>query len=391
MIARAVLVALAALLVAVQVVRSAAVDAWFDSAPQQAAQAWPGHPDAELSLGLTDIAKAMRDRKPVDPRIFMLIDDAATKAPLAVEPYLVHGVEANVAGDTGAAERDFLAAQRRDPRSLAAAYFLADHYVRTGNAVGGIRQIAILARLTPGGAQSVAPYLAAYAQNRSNWPLLRALFRSDPAMGDAALTAMARDPANADTVVALTDVARRTASASWLSPMLASLVSAGQYGRARSIWASVSGARLDQRELLFDSRFSQSAPPPPFNWDLTSSTVGLAERRPGGNLHAMFYGQEDGALARQLLMLPPGTYRLSMRLLGGSAHPEALSWSLRCDKGQELARIGLDQAAARGWAFQVPTGCAAQWLELNGSSSDMPQQSDATISGLSLTSGGSGA
>jgi hypothetical protein len=391
MIARAVLVALAALLVAVQVVRSAAVDAWFETAPQLSAQAWPGHPDAELSLAMTDIAKAMRDRKPVGARIFMLIDDAATKAPLAAEPYLVHGVEANVAGDAGADERDFLAAQRRDPRSLAAAYFLADHYVRTGNAVGGIRQVAILARLTPGGAQSVAPYLAAYAQNRSNWPLLRVLFRSDPGMRDAGLTALAKDPANADTVVALTDAAHRTASASWLSPMLASLVNAGQYDRARSIWVSVSSARLDRGELLFDSGFSQSAPPPPFNWDLTSSTVGLAERRPGGNLHAMFYGQEDGVLARQLLVLPPGSYRLSMRLFGGSSHPEALSWSLRCDKGQELARTGLDQAAARGWAFQVPTGCAAQWLELNGSSSDMPQQSDATITRLSLTSGGGGA
>jgi hypothetical protein len=391
MIARVALVALAALLVAVQVVRSAAVDAWSEAAPQRAARAWPGHPDVELSLGMTDIAKAMRDRKPVDAGVFRLIDDAATKAPLAAEPYLVHGVAANVAGDIGAAERDFLAAQRRDPRSLAAAYFLADHYVRTGNAVGGIRQVAILARLTPDGVQSVAPYLAAYAQNRSNWPLLRAQFRSDPAMADAALTAMAKDPANADTVVALADTAHRTASAQWLSPMLASLVGAGQYDKARSIWASVSGARLDQRELLFDRRFAQSAPPPPFNWDLASSTVGLAERRPGGNLHVMFYGQEDGALARQLLMLPPGTYRLSMHLLGGSSHPEALGWSLRCDRGQEVARIGLDRAAARGWAFQVPAGCAAQWLELNGSSSDMPQQSDATIGGLTLSSGGSGA
>jgi hypothetical protein len=391
MTARAVLVALAALLIAVQVVSSAAVDAWFETAPQRAADVWPDHPSAELSLAMTDIAKAMRDRKPVGASVFKLIDDAATKAPLAAEPYLVDGVEAKVAGDTGAAERDFLAAQRRDPRSLAAAYFLADHYVRTRNAVGGIRQIAILARLTPGGAQNVAPYLAAYAQDRSNWPLLRAQFRSDPGMRDAALTALAGNPANADIVVSLADAAHRAGSASWLPSMLASLVNAGQYDRARSIWASFSGVRLDRGELLFDSGFSQSAPPPPFNWDLTSSTVGLAERRPGGTLHAMFYGQEGGALARQLLVLPPGSYRLSMRLLGGSSHPEALSWSLRCDKGQELARTGLDQAAARGWAFQVPTGCAAQWFELNGSSSDMPQQSDATITRLSLTRGGRGA
>ena len=66
----------------------------------------------------------------------------------------------------------------------------------------------------------------------------------------------------------------------------------------------------------------------PFNWALTSSTVGLAERQPGGRLHVIFYGQEDGALARQLLVLPPGRYRLSMRLRGGSTQAKALNWNL---------------------------------------------------------------
>src|SRR5438270_52346 len=103
--------------------------------------------------------------------------------------------------------------------------------------------------------------------------------------------------------------------------------------------------------------------PPPFNWVLTSSAVGVAERQPGGRLHVVFYGQEDGFLASQLLVLPPGSYRLSMGLLGDTSHPRALSWSVWCDRAAEpLASVTLDVAAARGLRFQVPGGCPAQWL-----------------------------
>jgi hypothetical protein len=380
---------LAALLIAVIVVRNAAVDAWVDAAPKRAAAAWPGHPRAELSLAMIRIAQAMHDGKAVGGEVFRLIDDAAVKAPLAAEPFLVRGVQASVAGDRRTAERAFEAGQKRDPRSLPAAYFLADQYFRTGDAAHGMRQIAILARLTPSGVDNLAPYLAAYAQNRANWPLLRSLFRSDPALGDAALRAMAANSANADIVLALAGPGQRGVEASWLRSLVASLIGDGQYAKARAIWASASGISASTGSLLFDSTFSQAAPPPPFNWELTSSGVGLAERRPGGKLHAMFYGQLDGVLARQLLLLAPGSYALSLRVLGGASHPEALYWVVRCDKAsEELERVSVDQAVLHGVVFRVPPGCAAQWLELTGASSDMPQQSDVTISDLRLTRGG---
>jgi hypothetical protein len=53
--------------------------------------------------------------------------------------------------------------------------------------------------------------------------------------------------------------------------------------------------------------------------------------------------------------------------------------------------VTLDAAAARGWRFEVPSGCPAQWLKLSGVSSDMPQQSDVSIAALKLEKVGSGA
>lgn len=389
MIVRAIVALLVAALVATLAVRNAAVQAWSETEPRRAVQVWDHHPEARLSLGIIRIAEAMRDRKTVPADAFADIDDGALRSPLSPEPFLVHGVQASMSGKGVAAEQDFEAAQRRDPRSLSAAYFLADRYFRTGDAAHGLNQIALLSRLAPGGTTSMAPYLAAFAKNPANWPQMKTLFHSEPRLGQAALEVMARDPSNASAILALADAGQRQAKATWVPLLMASLNGQGQYVAARRIWASVSGVTLNPGDLIFDAGFTQSAPTPPFNWDLASSTVGLSERR-GGALHVMFYGQDDGMLARQLLLLPPGQYRLTMRVQAGSTHPEALVWTMTCDKGAELSRITLDQAA-KGWQFQVPANCPAQWIELDGKSADLPQQSDVNISNLILSRGGSGA
>jgi hypothetical protein len=384
-IARRLFVILAALLLAVQVLRNSAVQAFSETRPATAARIWAEHPSVELSLGMLEIGRATRERLRISPAVFAIIDDAARKAPLAPEPYLVHGIEAQLAGRAAQAKRDFSAAQWRDPRSLPAAYFLAYYYFRSGNPVEGLKQTAILARLSPGGIGAVAPYLAAYAQAPSNWPQIRQLFRGQPEIEDGVLTALARDPSNSEAILQLAGPAHQNADSSWLPVLLDGLVKEGQYARARAIWASVSGVAVGPRTLLYDASFQASAAPPPFNWRLTSSTVGLAERQPGGHLHILFYGQNDGVLASQLLLLPPGSYRLDLVLGQGSTHPESLSWSIRCDKSKSsLSTIALDAASARGWSFEVPRDCPAQWIELSGRPEDIAQQSDVTIGELRL-------
>lgn len=391
MILRGLLVLAVALLLAVQIVRNAAVAALAPLSPDSAARFWADHPSVEISRALAAIGRSSRERRAIDADTFPAMDDAAAKAPLAPEPYLVRGVQAEIAGNQAGAEKAFLAAQWRDPRSMPAAYFLANDYFRTGRALQGLQQTVILARLSPRGAAAAAPFVAAYAQDRGNWPKMRALFHSQGWLEDSVLAALAGDPRNTDAILALADDSHRTPDSGWLPVLLSSLIGSGDYARARAIWSSIGGghAALD---AIFDPGFSAPQPPPPFNWSLTSSTIGLAERQPGGRLHAIFYGNVDGVLARQLVMLPAGTYRMEMQLVGAPVHPEALQWSIRCDKSQDtIASASADEVASRGWDFQVPAGCAAQWLELSGRSGDVAQQSDVTISGLSLKRAGANA
>lgn len=383
MFVRRFIVIVIALLVAAQVVRNSAVQAMAGSDPQSAARVWSAHPAVEISLGLAEIGRAAREGTIVAPATFSMINDAATKAPLASEPFLVRGVRAQMVGDDESARRAFLEAQWRNPRSLPAAYFLASDYLRHGQSLKGLVQTAVLGKLSPGGTGIVAPFLAAYAQNTANWREIRSLFRSQPELEDGVLASLAADGRNADAILAVADSAHRKADSAWLQVLLAKLVAGGDYIKARAIWSSV--ARADAgHDLLFDTQFSKPSPPPPFNWSLTSSSSGLAERQPGGALHVLFYGNEDGVLASQLVLLPAGTYRLQMEVADLS-HADTLHWSLRCDKGSDpISGLPLDGAAKRGWTFQIPANCPAQWLELSGRSADVTQQAEATIAGLTL-------
>src|SRR5690349_9643608 len=105
----------AALLVAAQVVRIAAVSALAEARPADAAKAWAAHPAVETQLALIGIAEAARAGRPVDRPTLSAIFDASAKAPLGAEAFLVRGVQAQLAGKPGIAEKAFLAAERRDP------------------------------------------------------------------------------------------------------------------------------------------------------------------------------------------------------------------------------------------------------------------------------------
>jgi hypothetical protein len=375
----------AALLVGVEVVRNAAVLQLAERQPEVAARFWPSHPASKLWLGLTQIGLSARQRTPVAAATFELVRDGARKSPLAPEPFLVRGVQAQLAGDRQGAEQAFLAAKLRDGRSIPARYFLAEQYFRTGNAERGLREISILARMVPNGVTSMAPYIAAYAKDPRSKEHLQKLFRSDPTLEQAALSTLASDARNSDLVLSLASPS--ASPPQWSGVLVQTLVAAGKYGEAYRVWARSAHIQPVADVTLFDAGFAGSDAPPPFNWSLTSSTVGLAERQAGGRLHAVFYGQEDGILAQQLLLLKPGRYRLAMQIAGEPARAGTLSWKLACaDSKALLVSLPLSEQKkyAAGVTFEVPENCAAQSLELAGSAPEVAQQADVTISGLSL-------
>src|SRR5687768_6956671 len=186
-------VALLAVAAAVFVVRGALVAAYTDSNPVRAAAAWPGHPAAAFRAGLVRIGEAAAAGRLVAGSIIDPLLAAARSAPLAPEPFLVRGVQLRLGGDETAAGRAFVEAKRRDPRSIPARFFLADHYLRSGAVQAGLDEVVVLTRLVPGSEARLVPILAGYAKTPGAARQVKAMLRAHPELEDGLLTFLAAD------------------------------------------------------------------------------------------------------------------------------------------------------------------------------------------------------
>lgn len=374
----------AACLLAVQVVRSAAVSALSQMSPSDAARFWPVHPAVQISAAMRAVASAAGEGGEASSSGLAALAQISAKEPLAAEPFLIHARQAQLSGDSVGAQRSFEAAQWRDPSSLPAAYFLADHYFHAGDVDHALQQIGLLERGGPAGARAAAPYLRAYAENASTWAKLRTWLQANASLRGVALVSLASNLATVKAALALADPKKGALASPWFASALQTLVDAGDYEEARRLWRQAAG-EAPSRELLYDSSFSDAVAPPPFNWSLANSTVGRAQRQSGGRLHLVFYGQEDGFLASQLLLLTPGSYRLSMQIAGRPPSVRTFSWSIWCDKSAEpLGSTSFEAIATQSWTFAVPLNCSAQWLRLGAAISGNRKPSEVTIASLRL-------
>ena len=348
------------------------------------AKLWPGHPTVLLESGLAEVGAEAAAGGPVDPALVTSLLAVSAKAPLAPEPFLVRGVDAQLAGNPTLALSAFLAARQRSPRTIATRYFLADHYLKSGQTGQGLAEISSLARLVPQSIPSIAPYLAAFAKSPGAAPQLRDLLRRHPQLEPMLLETLSADPSNANLVLKLWNGRRGEREVIWQSRLLSQMIEAGHYHLARQTWSRFSGDNSSPSQL-FDPDFAEQALPP-FGWSFSAGPAGLAESKAGGQLHVLFYGRDDVVLASQMLTLSPGIYRLSMSVGATALSPNALRWTVKCvPSSNEVALIPLGQSGRRSEAFEIPrANCQAQRLELSGSAQQLPRPADITISELRL-------
>ena len=353
--------------------------------PLEVGRLWPTHPVALTERGMTELGMAAGDNRPLSSETLKRIAQLARSAPLAVEPLLIHGALAQIDGRQAQAEALFSEARRRDPRSAAARYFLANRYLETGRVVEGLHQVAVLSRLVPGASTSFIPAVAAFAQTKGAVPQLRAFFIQSPELEPDVLVALAADARNADLILALASKPRSAApNTAWRSTIVAKLVEAGAFAKAYAVWQRL--ANVDAAPGLFNPRFLPLDAPPPFNWTLATQGGGIAEPTAGG-LRVVHYGRETVVLASQLMVLPSGAYRLGFRL-GGEPN-DGMRWTVKCiPAGSDILALPLPSVGNRMVAgrFVVPaSGCAAQRIDLSAAISDEPKTVEMTISELALS------
>ena len=383
------IVLVVAVLLAGQVVRTAVV-AKPSVRSTIGARLWPSHPSVVIDLTMAEIgARAALGQSP-PPETLRRVEEIASKAPLAPEPFLIKGALAQVQQQQEQAERLFVAARTRDPRSVAARYFLAERYLRTGRIALALGEIAALSRLFPEARAQFGPALAAFSRMPGSQPQLRSFFRSSPEMEPLVLLSLAEDARNAELIMALWGGRRPGAGEArpeWEAKLLGKLVEAGQFTKAHATWRRLASVNPD-RASVFNRGFRKVPAPPPFNWRLASAGA-VVEPAAGDQLQVIYYGREDVVLAEQMLVLPPGRYQLAMAIAGPLGDGSEIVWTLTCVPGTEpVLRLPVDRTGPIGGTFAVPEGCPAQRLALVGSAGEFSQSREFTVGRFSLVRAG---
>jgi hypothetical protein len=312
--------------------------------------------------------------------------EVARKAPLAPEPFLVAGAVAQLERDELRAERLFVAAAQRDPRSVAARYLLADWYLRSGRTSKALFEMAVLARLMPVATSQFAPALAQFAQSAGAVPIIKAFFQTSPEFESPILYELAKSNRNANLIFTLWSGSAAKPAPDWRQQLVSNLIQEEQYAKAHQVWLRSTGQIGG--EALFNPTFRKLDLPPPFNWTL-SAQGGLAEPTGDGGLKVVYYGRQDAVLAEQMMVLRPGIYRLMMELAGTSSDQPSVKWTITCLPGnRSVSEIQLRASpgiARLGMTFTIAPSCGAQQLRLEGELGEFPRSAEFTIRRLQLT------
>lgn len=135
-----------AVLLGAEVARLTLAVAFAETRPQLAARLGPSVPDVLVSQAMAQVGEAAAQGQAPPQSAIQRLRQLTRVAPLRADPFLVEGAIAQRDGDIVRAEQLLLEARRRDPRSAAARYLLADLWLRQGRIADGIVEMAILSR-----------------------------------------------------------------------------------------------------------------------------------------------------------------------------------------------------------------------------------------------------
>lgn len=361
----------------------------FRSESPRIALSWmpyDAHARARLSARLVGPGSSVEGREAARALAF----DAIRRDPLMPAAMYALG---RVAEDTGGrASEQTLAlmtqGQKLSRRERPLQMWMIEHYLQRQDVQGVLRHVDIALRTSESdrdpmfaalsSAAASAPQfeeaIARSLRQRSQWGLSFVAYLVDHVSEHPQLTVrMARDfldPKKPDDLGVVRSLMERL----------------GQGGEFALAWEVYRHFGLDklatqQAGLVQDGDFDRTDSFVPFGWTLTEGTDLWAarERDPAGSGNVLRLGArggESGEVARQLLRLESGSYRLAARF--GDIDGPADTWptiAVYCavgGAGQPLVALRPSaagpNAAAAQTAFTVPAGCAFQWIAVSDAS-----------------------
>lgn len=167
-----------------------------------------------------------------------------------------------------------------------------------------------------------------------------------------------------------------------VAPFLAHRIAARDFAGALRDWRALSPSACCAGALIRNGDFTAATDNTPFTWSRAegagaTSDVTAAPDLPGTRaLRVDYDGSSSPDLPKQLLVLPPGSYRLTWRQrVEATEAADRLGWTVRCAEDQRLL-AARPAARSGGGTIEVldvtvpDSGCQGQWLQLSPSPGD---------------------
>lgn len=369
----ALVVAVVSVFTAWQILAVAQARALAESAPEEALLWRPEDPRALGHLAertFTDAAAGGRS-------VAQARDDARAAlraSPLEVRALRVLGWVADDAGDDRRALRLMSLAASRSQRDVSshlwmfhnrlgardynAAFAHADALMRHG---GTLRETAVLMASAAGADDAAA---AALTRRLQTGPVWRGTFVRE--------LAASQDPDVTLSILLAVKEAGATIRPEESSALANRLFRVGRPREAYLAWVLLlPPAGYDVLDNVYDGGFEGPEAAGPFAWTLPrrGAAIGAAPGRGGRVLIAEAGAGKAQVLARQMMVLTPGVYRMSVESRLESMGGGGMEWAVSCADGPKGSLGRLAVPASDDWipastTFAVPAGCEVQRLEL---------------------------
>jgi len=361
--------------------------------------------------GSAGLAAAAANQLSVVPQTPASLGDAQRLASRALERDPTNVVAARTLGlvyaqrgDHAASDRLLHYAEALSRRDLATQLWFIEDRVQRNDINGALTHYDRALRTSPRARDVLLPILVQAAADPAISPPLTRLIAQRPPWWPKFLDKLLTESDSPDALV-------RTGLAVRLNPadpdervdlagILNRLVRLGAFDQADALYRRFGPPPPSAGEFVRNGGFESDGGFGPFAWALTDEPDLAGVRRSGDGssgigLALISSNGQTGVLARQMLMMPPGSYRLTLRVGSTAAGDESARPKLRImcasGAGHVIADFRLPAAPSRGQPvaseFNVPTAtCPAQWLVVQAgaglrtqSQSAMPWIDDVSI------------
>lgn len=337
----------------------------------EAALAWRGeHPAALL---------AAADAESPPERVAALARRALRGNPLQGRGYrLLAALES----ESDRAVRLYAIAAERSPRDILSLAWLFDDAVRAADYPAAVRQADQLLRVQPALLQQLHPVLAGLAAQPDGRTELAASLAQFPPWRTPLLKTLARQAPDPVAIAGLFERVRlqpRGLRADERHAWLERLIGERRWDAAYLSWVNLLPAgQRDTIGNVYNGGFEWAPSNSGFDWRIGRVAGARIDRAAVDGVtgeRALRVAFEHRRVpfrhVRQLMALPPGSYRLEGRArFDGLDSERGLVWTLVCAEGGAALADVRPLAAGRAWHafgvdFTVPaSGCGGQWLTL---------------------------